>query len=805
MVKRKNNNKSAKIVFRIFALVIVLLISNIIYLGATGNHFVSGKDIKEYANSRGGGQKEETLYAKRGSIYSSDNEVIASDVKKYKLIAYLNESRHGVKNVPAYVQEKDKEACAQKLSKIIELSESKILKKLQSNAKQVEFGTYGDELTENQKKKIESLDYSGLKLVKSSVDSEKYKLVAVLDTTSTTVKNVPAYVQDKDKKSCAKKLSKIIGMSYKKVLNKLNSHSYQVEFGTYGNNLSSITKDKIDALGFTGLEFEEVRSRNYRYGDFASYQIGYAQLMNNNSVKNLVGQMGIEKTYNDQLTGQNGKKVYLVDADNYILPNGVLSEEQPVAGNDIYLTIDSDVQTELDIQLKKLVKKMDVDKAAVAVMGAKTGKILAVSNYPSFNPNKKNIDNYVDLFFNEAVEPGSVFKTFVYANALNDKKLNLNETFQSGVYNYKVNGRLIKGIRDHNEGRGWGRITYENGYYHSSNTAICNILTKYTNKNSLIQDYKDLKFFQSSTIDGIQSGSGVAGFKGQGKNLEWLTTGFGQGSTFTGLQLLRAYSAFANDGKTVEPYIVEKIVNPQTNETVYQAESQYSKKIYSTETVNKIRKLMSGVVNKKGGTGYNYHMNDIHLIGKTGTGQVAKNGKYLKNYNTHGFVGLAPYDDPEVVIVSWYQNSISGSKAVSQMIKAVTRCALNKLNTQETKTVKTSTYDLDSYLNQSTKYVQNVLTSHQVTPIFIGDGQIVIDQYPRTQTEVAAKSRVFLKTNGTKITMPSMEGWSRKEVEAFASMAGVEIDFDGLGIVYKQSISKGTVLKSNQKITVYAK
>lgn len=712
-MKKKNKNQSAKIVFKFFALVVILLFSNVIYLGATGKHFISGNNIRKYAEERGGGQKVQTLQAKRGTIYTSDNEVIASDVKKYKLFAVISTTRLDQHKKPAYVV---------------------------------------------------------------------------------------------DKAATAKALAPIIGMDEDKILNRLNGKGYQVEFGSYGNNLSSLTKDKIEALKLPGLEFEELTSRNYRYGDFASYEVGYAQLSTKDAIQNLVGQMGIEKTYNEQLSGKNGKKVYLVDAHNYTLPNGVLDEVEPIPGNDVYLTIDSDIQTELDIQLRKLAKEMKADKATCAVMEAKTGRILAMSNQPSYDPNKKDMKNFTDLFLNEAIEPGSVFKSFVYANAITDGKLDVKKTYQSGVYNYKVKGRVIKGIRDHNQGKGWGTITFEQGFHHSSNTAICYILTKYSNKESLTQSFDDIQLFQPSTIDGLKTSSGVGGYKGKpGISLEYLTTGFGQGSTVTGLQLLRGYSAFANDGRTVEPYLVEKVIDSQTNKITYQAKSKYSQKVYSTTAVKTMKDLMSGVVNQKGSTGYVYHMDDIHLIGKTGTGQVPKNGRYLTGYNTHGFVGLAPYDDPQIVIVVWYQNSISGSTSVSNLVKAVTRTAINKLNTQPTKEIETSTYVLDSYINQSVAYTKNILTNNQLTPVYIGDGDTVLSQYPRAKTELSAKSRVFLQTNGTQITMPSMTGWSRKEAEAFAMMANVNVEFDGVGTVYKQSVTKGTKLTANQKIIVNAK
>lgn len=717
-VKKKNNNQSAKVVICIMMVIVVSLVVNVVYLGVTGKHLVSGNDIRTYADERGGRQKIETLYAKRGTIYSSDNEVIASDVKKYKLYAILSNKHLTIDKKPAYVV---------------------------------------------------------------------------------------------DKAETAKQLAPIIGMDEDKLLERLSKDTYQVEFGSYGNNLSSLVKDKIDALKLPGLEFTELTTRNYRYGDFASYEIGYAQALteeiNGKTTNAIVGQMGIEKVFNEELSGTNGQKIYLADNNNYILPNGVISETAPVSGNDIYLTIDTDIQTELDLQMKKFTDAQVSDKATCVIMEAKTGRILGVSNYPSFDPNKRDLDNYVDLFLNEAVEVGSVYKSFVYANALTDERLNLQQTYPSGHYYYKVNGKTVADIKDHNGGEGWDNITYEKGFHYSSNTAICNMITKISNKETLKQDYEDLGFYKESEIDGLSSAAGVGGYKRSGnRDLEFLTTGFGQGSTLTALQLIRGYSAFANDGKTVEPYLVDKIVNSETKQTIYEAKSQYSKQIYSSKAVKQMLDLLSGVINIKGSTGYTFHMDDIRLIGKTGTGQVAKDGKYRSDgYYTHSFVGLAPYDDPEIVIAYWYQGKISGNANSSELVKSVVRATLNKLNEQSVKEVETSTFVLDSYTNQSVDFVKKSLTQNQLTPLTIGDGDTVLDQYPKSKTEVSSKSRVFLQTNGTNITMPSMDGWSRKEAEAFASMANIQIDFDGIGTIYKQSVAKGTKIKAGQTVKVNAK
>lgn len=713
--KMNKNNRSAKICLCIFAFIVFLMVANVLYLVVTGKHFISQNNIREYADRRGGNQKTETLYAKRGTIYSSDNEVIASDVKKYKLYAVLRERYHANKK--------------------------------------------------------------------------------------------PAYVVDKE--NTAKQLAPILNMSKKDVLKKLNSQSYQVEFGANGNNLSSLVKDKILSLNLPGLEFEELSSRNYRYGDFASYTVGYAKTLteeiNGKKPPAIVGMMGIEKMYDDVLSGTDGKKVYLADNNDYILPNGMLSETAPIAGNDLYLTIDTDVQTELNLQMKKLIEKQKADKAVCAVMESKTGRILAISQYPSFDPNIRNIKNYIDLFLNEPVECGSVFKAFVYANALTNNQLNLHKTYPSGHFYYKVNGKVVADIKDHNK-VGWGQISYEQGFYNSSNTAICQLLTNTIDKQSLLQDYDDLGFFDANEVDRMKVSPGFAGYKREGeRQLEYLTTGFGQGSTVTAYQLLEAYSAFANDGKTVKPYFVEKIVDPQKKEVVYQAKPEYSKQIYSTDAVKNMQKLLSGVINKKGSTGYTFRMDDMNLIGKTGTGQVAKDGKYMSGYYTHSFAGLAPYEDPEISIVFWYQGPTIGNKVPAELVRNVMHIARNKVNQQPAKEIQTSTFILDSYINQSTAFVKTVLNQHQLEPLIIGNGDTVIDQYPKAKSEVSSRSRVFIQTNGTEMIMPSMEGWSRKEAEAFASMANVKMSFEGVGAIKSQSVPKGTKLKQNQKIVVKTK
>ncbi len=706
--------KGAKIAYAVFALVIFSLVANIVYLGMTGKHLISDSDIKAFAKSRG---KVETVeYATRGEIYTSDNEIVASNVQKFKLIAIVSDKRPG----------------------------------------------YGD---------------------------KKAHVVNVTDT--------------------ANKIAPILGMDpvsmAQKMQEAIDTGKYQVEFGTHGNNLSANQKKEIEQTGLTGLEFEEANSRNYPLGDFCSYIIGYAKNMEKNGVKGLVGEMGLEAIYDEILAGKNGYKVYQKDAKGFILPNGVLKQKDAVDGQDIYLTLNSSLQRDLDHLLTKEAGEAGANKASAVIMEAKTGKILALSNYPSFNPNDRKINDYKNFFFDTAYECGSVFKSFVYASSIESGLYNGSTLYESGKYDYGGS----RPIRDHNNGAGWGSISYDEGFYRSSNVAICNLLEKgYTNRDELIETYEKLGFFQSSIIDGFDSSSGVALYKRDKSRAAYLTTGFGQGSTVTMVQLLRAYSVFANDGKMVEPYLVDRIVNKENNEVTYNGKTKYSEKIFSSSTVSRIRDLLKGVVSESMGTAKKFALdNGVQIIGKTGTGQmVGENGTYSSTNYTKSFAGMAPYEDPQIVTIVVFQgpdNNTTDHQA--NIIKNIVPSALSVISSYNASNneISTEEYRLDSYINQSVNYVKAKLESKTLNVQIIGNGSTVIEQFPEAKSKITKNDRVFIKTESSDISIPNFIGWSRKDVLTFGSLSGLNITIDGNnGLVANQSLPEGSIMHSGDALII---
>ncbi|MCT7755794.1 MAG: penicillin-binding transpeptidase domain-containing protein, partial [Lactobacillus iners] len=244
-------------------------------------------------------------------------------------------------------------------------------------------------------------------------DSHSFTLYAILDKSSLDYKGKPMYVVDKEK--TAEKLSTVIPLSEKKILKYLHPKhkAYQVEFGTAGSGISLATKKKIMAMHLPGIHFDETPSRLYPNGRFASHIIGIAQPFNDKKTHsiNLIGTMGIEKYFNKVLSGKDGRRIALVDAGEYQLPGGQHSYKAPINGNNIYLTIDLQLQIYLENLLDAVQNKYKPKALTAIVEDVKTGKIRAASQRPTFDPaTRKGLnDNWRNILVQDSYEPGSVF------------------------------------------------------------------------------------------------------------------------------------------------------------------------------------------------------------------------------------------------------------------------------------------------------------------------------------------------------------------------------------------------------------
>lgn len=586
----------------------------------------------------------------------------------------------------------------------------------------------------------------------------------------------------KDKETTAKQLATIINMSEEKILSLLNKKAYQTEFGTAGKGLTELTKGKIEALNLDGIDFVESQKRYYPKGNFLSYTLGYAKMDNQGKI---TGEMGIEALYNKSLTGTDGFKEYQKDLRGYKIANTYEQVQEASDGNDIYLTIDSNVQFFVEQALEEASQKYNFDEINIVVAQAKTGKILGIGSTTSFDPNTREISSYMDPNISVAFEPGSTMKIFSYMAVMEAGKYNGDETFKSGTYT-TTDGTVI-GDWDR---KGWGTITYDRGFALSSNVGVVNLIDKYINKNILMDYYKKLGFGSKTGIELSKETSGKLSFKYE---TEVFNAGFGQGIMVTSMQNVKALTAVANDGILLQPYIVDKIVDSNGNIVLENSKKELGS-VASKETTDKIRDLMEAVVLE--GTGTNYKMPEYGLIAKTGTAQIAsENGKgYLKGaYDViRGFAGMFPKDDPEIIIYANVKRPRQYANALTYVIKNVVENVskyYNIYDNVEESSNQSLTYKLDSYVNKDLEQVVSLLEENNLDVEVIGNGNKVINQYPANGVMTIEGSKVFLITNSDSITIPSFKGWSKKDVITYLSYTDIPYTVEGIGYLVSQSIT----------------
>lgn len=250
------------------------------------------------------------------------------------------------------------------------------------------------------------------------------------------------------------------------------------------------------------------------------------------------------------------------------------------------------------------------------------------------------------------------------------------------------------------------------------------------------------------------------------------------------------------------------IVDNENNEVAYSAKTEYSKQIFSSSTVSKIRDLLKGVVSDETGTAKKFALeNGVQIIGKTGTGQmVDENGTYSSNNYTKSFAGMAPYDDPQIITLVVFQgedNSTTDHQA--NIIKNIVPSALSVVSSYNSNddVTEIKNYKLDSFANQSVNFVKSKLQAKNIDVQVIGNGLTVVEQFPKAKSKVTKSDRVFIKTESNDITLPDFSGWSSKDVSIFGSLAGITINTEGSGgFVIGQNILPGTLVHSGDSLTI---
>lgn len=626
-----------------------------------------------------------------------------------------------------------------------------------------------------------------------SQDVSSYTLIAYLDESRTIDDSKPQHVVDKE--NTALVLSAIIDLDYDTILKYLSKENvYQTEFGPKGKGLTEIVKDRIKNINLPGIDFIETTKRYYPYGDFASYLVGYAKQKEDGTI---VGELGVEKYFDEELTGSDGYTIYQKDRKGYKIAGTKEITQEAIDGSDVYLTIDNNVQFFVEEAMSKTTD-YKYDSMTIVMAEAKTGKILAYATTPSFDPNKRNITNYLDSVSGIAFEPGSTMKIYTYMAALEAGVYDGKAIYQSGTYT--TTDKTV--IKDWNK-VGWGKISYDQGFVYSSNTAVVNLMDKYMDANTLKKYLLKLGFGTKTMVNVPLEQSGKIDFKYE---TEIFNAAFGQGITTTPIQHIKALTSIANDGELLKPYLVSKVVD-SSGKVILENGRTVLGTVASYDTIAYIKNLMWRTINDSDGAARSYAIKGYDIIGKTGTAQIAStNGKgYLTGSSdlNRSVAIMFPKDSPEIILYGVVKRSSTStplSNAVKEIITNVSKY-YNIYNPEE-ETQKANSIVIENYNNKNLDQIKNELSNDGLSPVVLGDGNQIINQYPNQGTTLVKGDKVFLLTNSNNIKMPNIIGYSKSEVIALANLLKIEYLINGNGYVVTQNIKENTSLNKEMKLEV---
>ncbi|MEK7532750.1 MAG: penicillin-binding protein 2, partial [Patescibacteria group bacterium] len=404
-------------------------------------------------------------------------------------------------------------------------------------------------------------------------------------------------------------------------------------------------KNKLEEKNVTGINFVRRPYRYYPEGSVGAHVIGFFGLQEDGTP---VGRYGIEGFYDKELAGLQGTVRGERDALGAWIPFGRRDYAPAKDGVDITLTIDRAIQYEVCTDIERRAKEFSATGAAAIVMDPKTGAIMALCSYPVFDPNEYQKIETIQQFNNNAIfhayEPGSIMKPLIMAAALDQEVVTPDTEFEDpGV-------REIEGFKIKNAGeKKYGKRTMREVLVNSINTGMVFVAERLGR--TAVREY--IESFGFGTKTGIQLDTEVAGtIAGLKKDgaIYAATASFGQGITATALQMVQAYSALANGGKMVKPYLVEKIQDG--DDTRYEAEPAQYTEVLSPRAAALTADMMVSVMEE--GHAKTARVVGYRLAGKTGTAEIAEGAGYGED-TIHSFVGFGPIEDPQFVMITVFE------------------------------------------------------------------------------------------------------------------------------------------------------
>lgn len=424
------------------------------------------------------------------------------------------------------------------------------------------------------------------------------------------------------------------GDIYQKLINKITTTKKSFVWLIRG--LDDSEASKFSNLNIPGLIKIVEPKRTYVYNEFASQLLGFTDVDSK-------GIAGMELYLDSFLKGTSGKMTVLRDAIGRLRPIANLPVEFAKNGCSVELTIDIELQKIMDTELINGALKTGSSGAVAIAIVPETGEILAMSSYPSVNPNM-SINNPSDLR-NKAItdiyEPGSTFKIVTAAAAI-EEGLIQPESIVNGY-----NGVFVNNDFKITDTHPFDKTTFSEAFRYSSNIVFANLAASIPDA-KFYKYIRDFGFGHNLDFDSYGESEGLVKKINEFNTISKKFIGFGYGISVTPLQLLCSYSIIANSGKMMKPYVIKSIKN-NSGDIIYEGKPQKIRQVVSQKTSEILKKLLIGVV--ENGTGQYAQIPGLSIGGKTGTSQQFVEGSYSKTDYTASFVGFFPAESPKIAIL----------------------------------------------------------------------------------------------------------------------------------------------------------
>lgn len=572
-------------------------------------------------------------------------------------------------------------------------------------------------------------------------------------------------VEVKDKKDVAEKLASVLGKEEEevsKLVNKKNTALVRIQ-----RWIDDETATKIRDLSLSGIWVAEDNQRYYPYGNFAAYVLGH-------TAADSTGIAGIEMQYNSKLQGKAGKLIVSTDASGREIPQGSETYYEPVQGNGLVLTIDEVIQHYAEKAIEKAYEVTGAKRVNVIAMDPKTGDILAMASKPDYDPNdsrtaiypyyqelleeysdKEKINGYYAMWrnplINDTYEPGSTFKLITSSASVEEGVVSDKDKFVC-TGSVTVGGRKIKCWRHY---RPHGEQTFAQGVQNSCNP----VFVELSNRLGVSKFYDYIEAFGFKSKTGIDLPGEAKGIIYNEKNVgpvELATMSFGQSISVTPIQLITAISAIANDGELMQPRLVKGYTDNKGN-VIEEIAPKSVRKVVSEETSKKMLEIAQSVVSDGGGkTAY---LPGYRLGGKTGTAQKVVDGVYAQGKYICSFVGIAPTDDPQIVVLATVdeptEGSLFGSTTAGPIIKEIMSEALPYLGVEpkyteeekaENEKVKVVVPDVRNLaIEDAAKVLEESKLKVNLDPdVDVPEGSKVTDMFPKPGVKVSEGSSISI-------------------------------------------------------------